>query len=52
MVDWALSFCVDLVTALCLEYRSRMQVQMQEEVRESVHRDFVLSEGIGHSRKD
>jgi hypothetical protein len=27
MVDWALSFWVDLVTALCLEYRSRMQVQ-------------------------
>jgi len=48
MVDWALSFWVDLATALCLEYRSRMQ----EEVRESVHRDFVLSEGIGHSRKD
>lgn len=41
----------DLATALYPECRSRMQ---EEEVRESVHCDFVfvLSEGIGHSRKD
>ena len=51
MVDWALSFWVDVVTAICQECRSRMQ---EEEVREFVHCDFVfvLSEGIGHSRKD
>ena len=51
MVDWALSFWVDVVTAICQKCRSRMQ---KEEVRESVHCDFVfvLSEEIGHSRKD
>jgi len=51
MVDWALSFWVDLATALYPEYRSEIQVRTQEEVRESAHCDFVLLEGFARGRR-
>ena len=54
MVDWALSFWVIWRPLFIRNAGPECRSRTQEEVRESVHCDFVfvLSEGIGHSRKD